>query len=176
MDSRQNYAIECENAVNTQINNELTASYTYLAMANYFKRTNVAHYGASAFFHNQHLEELSHAQKLIDYQTDRGGVVQLHVIPAPSVQEWRSLSDAFKDSVKLEKGNNTALLRLHDLASQKNDSDLTNFLEEFYLREQIIEIKQMTAKYHQLKRIGEGLGVHLFDRELAEEVKSKERN
>jgi hypothetical protein len=43
---------------------------------------------------------------------------------------------------------------------------LTNFLEEFYLREQVIEIQQMARYANRLTRMGAGLGEHLFDQEL----------
>ncbi|CAD5206565.1 unnamed protein product [Bursaphelenchus okinawaensis] len=125
MESRQNFDIDCEHSINVQINNELFASYTYLAMANYFRRTNVALYGAGAFFHNQHLDELTHAYKLIEYMTDRGGVVKLAQLSAPQNQEWASLLAAFKDAVDLERNNNTSLMRLHEIASNKQDSDVS---------------------------------------------------
>ncbi|KAH7730419.1 FTN-2 protein [Aphelenchoides avenae] len=168
--ARQNYSADVEVAINEQINNELAASYQYMAMANYFARVEVALPGAAAFFKNQSVEERNHAQKLIDYQNDRGGRVVLHDLRKPAKQEYESLLEAFKDAVALEKANNEALLRLHAVASEKNDPDLTNFLEEFYLREQVIEIQQMARKANQLERIGQGLGEHLFDQELLSEM------
>lgn len=86
IDSKQNYAFEVEEGVNTQINNELSASYIYLAMSNYCRRTDVALPGASQYFLNQSNEERQHAQKLIDYQNDRGGKVELFVLKAPPKQ------------------------------------------------------------------------------------------
>lgn len=52
----------------------------------------------------------------------------------------------FKDALELEKANNKALLELHNLASEKTDPDTTNLLEEFYLREQVYEIREMATK------------------------------
>jgi ferritin heavy chain len=52
----------------------------------------------------------------------------------------------FKDALELEKANNKALLDLHAVASDKNDPDMTNFLEEGYLREQVYEIREMASK------------------------------
>lgn len=52
----------------------------------------------------------------------------------------------FADAFELEKANNKALLELHNLASEKNDPDMTNLLEEFYLREQVYEIREMGTK------------------------------
>lgn len=63
---------------------------------------------------------------------------------------------------------------MHVLASEKNDPDMTNFLEENYLREQVYEIREMACKVTQLRLIGDGLGIHLFDRELLKESKKKD--
>lgn len=111
MEVKQNYSEAVEIGVNTQINNELTAMYTYLAMvcifdshlyahcflqSNYCRRPQIALPGAGQFFLNQSDEERQHAQLLIDYQNERGGIVQLHVLNAPTRQEWPSLLDMFK--------------------------------------------------------------------------------
>ena len=74
--ARQNFSTAAEQALNVQINNELYASYQYLAMSAYFGNTNVALPGAAAYFLNQSLEEREHAQKLINYLNDRGGKVE----------------------------------------------------------------------------------------------------
>lgn len=52
---------------------------------------------------------------------------------------------------------------------------MTNFLEEFYLREQVIEIQEMTRRANQLKRAGSGLGEHMIDQEIAKEMRKLEK-
>jgi hypothetical protein len=48
---------------------------------------------------------------------------------------------------------------------------LTNFLEEFYLRVQVEEIQMMARHCNSLARMGgKGLGEHLFDRELLKQL------
>uniref|UniRef100_A0A914YL39 Ferritin n=1 Tax=Panagrolaimus superbus TaxID=310955 RepID=A0A914YL39_9BILA len=111
-------------------------------------------------------------KKLIDYVNDRGGKVRFFNVNQPD-GEWGCLLHAFQSAVALEKKNNASLLSLHRLASENNDPDLTNLLEEFYLREQVIEIQEMTRKANQLRRIGAGLGEHIFDRELLQEMQQK---
>ncbi|KAK0426667.1 hypothetical protein QR680_009834 [Steinernema hermaphroditum] len=172
--ARQNYDLSVEEAINGQIMNELAASYAYLAMANHFGRVEVAMPGAQRYFLQQSYEEREHAQKLIDYQIKRGGRVVLSDLAKPQQDEWKNLQAAFKSALELERGNNQALLKLHSLAGQKNDPDCTNFLEEHYLREQVIEIEEMARRYNQLRRVGEGLGEHLFDQELIRETEKKE--
>lgn len=62
--SRQNFAVECEMGINKQIIMELGASYTYLSMAFYFDRDEVALHGFHEFFKKLSDEERGHAQKV----------------------------------------------------------------------------------------------------------------
>ena len=48
--ARQNFAADCENALNQQINSELCASYVYLAMYAYFSRDGIALPGLTLIF------------------------------------------------------------------------------------------------------------------------------
>lgn len=52
---------------------------------------------------------------------------------------------------------------------------LTNFLEEFYLKEQVVEIAKMARFANQLKRVGHGLGEHIWDQELLQKQRSSEK-
>uniref|UniRef100_A0A0N5A1Y8 Ferritin n=1 Tax=Parastrongyloides trichosuri TaxID=131310 RepID=A0A0N5A1Y8_PARTI len=164
---RQFFETEVENALNVQINNELIASYHYLALANVFAKDTVALPGAAKFFFKQSEEETGHGRKLMDYVNKRGGTVKLLPIK-PLQQNITSLSDALLFAQNLEKSNNSSIIELHKIASTNNDSDLTNFLEEFYLREQIEEINMFTILYNRLQRFGSGVGEYFIDKELKE--------
>lgn len=61
---RQNYHDDCESAVNQQINIELHTSYTYLSMAYYFDRDDVALSNFHEFFRKMSDEEKAHAEKV----------------------------------------------------------------------------------------------------------------
>jgi DNA-binding transcriptional MocR family regulator len=50
MSAKQNYQSVVEDAINTQVNLELQASYTYMSLAAYFSRDNVALPGLAKFF------------------------------------------------------------------------------------------------------------------------------
>uniref|UniRef100_A0A915EKS5 Ferritin n=1 Tax=Ditylenchus dipsaci TaxID=166011 RepID=A0A915EKS5_9BILA len=101
--SRQNYSVEVEEAVNKQINRELSAFYQYAAMSSYFGRAEVALPGAALFFGKQSMDEKSHAQKLIDYQCIRGGKVVYTDIKAPTKQQWSTLLMAVHDALEMER-------------------------------------------------------------------------
>ncbi|XP_048450529.1 ferritin, heavy subunit-like, partial [Rhincodon typus] len=73
----QSYHQDCEAAVNKQINVELTASYLYQSLRSYFDRDDVALPHFSWFFKDQSQEKQEHAEKLLKFQSQRGGRVLL---------------------------------------------------------------------------------------------------
>ena len=85
---RQNYHEESEKGVNDQIQLELYAFYTYLSMASYFERDDVALPGFAEYFRKASKEEMEHAQKLMEFQSKRGGRILLTDIKKPAKDEW----------------------------------------------------------------------------------------
>uniref|UniRef100_A0AC35UA96 Ferritin n=1 Tax=Rhabditophanes sp. KR3021 TaxID=114890 RepID=A0AC35UA96_9BILA len=175
LSSRQAFSNACEKGINIQIQNELMASYTYLALANFFARDVVALHGISRFFYAQSEEESKHGRKLMKYLLNRGGCVVLYDIKASTISDSLTLLDALKHAYELEKTNNAALLELHEVASKSNDSDLTSFLEEHYLKEQIDEINLFAKLYNRLLTFGDGIGVYFVEKEMIK-LCPKEKN
>jgi ferritin heavy chain len=163
---RQNYHAECEAGINKQINLELYASYVYQSMAYYFDRDDVALKGFHKFFKKSSDEEREHAEKFMKFQNSRGGRIVLQPIEKPERDEWGSGLDAMQMALSLEKNVNQTLIELHNIASQHNDNNMTNFIEGDFLDEQVESIKQISSYITQLKRVGAGLGEYMFDKEL----------
>jgi len=163
---RMNYAPECEAGVNKQINMELYAHYAYTSMAFYFDRDDVALPGFHKYFKKAAEEEAEHAQKFMTFQNKRGGRVVLKDIKRPEKDEWGTGIDAMKAALELEKQVNQSIIELHQLAGDKGDNHMTQFLDEF-LEEQVNGIKEIADHVTRLTRAGPGLGEHLYDKELA---------
>ncbi|GFU06568.1 soma ferritin [Nephila pilipes] len=163
---RQNYHEDSEAGVNKQINMELYASYVYAAMAFHFDRDDVALANISKFFKESSDEEKEHAFKLMKFQNQRGGTVLLKDIKAPTKQKWASPLEAMNDALELEKTVNQALLDLHKIASSHDDAQMCDFLESEYLTEQVEAIKKIADYVTNLKRVGNGLGEYIFDKEF----------
>ena len=166
--ARQNFSKASEDALNDQINAELTASYVYRSMAAHFDRDDVALPGFHKFFKHSYEEESEHAEMLTAYQNKRGGRVVLKPIVAPK-REWTSALEAVEDALALEKEVNAKLLKLHAVADAANDPQMTDFLEGNFLKEQVDAIKQLADMITNLKRVGDGLGVYLFDKDMPQE-------
>merc|ERR1712108_32138 len=163
---RQNYKEDCEALVNKQINMELYASYVYMSMAYYFDRDDTAYKGFSSFFKKNSDEEREHGEKFIKYQNRRGGKVVFQDIAKPTTMEWGTPLETMEAALELEKTVNQGLLDLHKAAGDKGDGPLCDFLESEYLGEQVEGIKSIGDLITKMKRAGDGLGLHLIDKEM----------
>lgn len=166
---RQNFHINSEAGINRQINMELYASYTYQSMAMYFDRDDVALPGFAKFFQKSSDEEREHAEKFMKYQNKRGGRVVLQDIKKPERDEWGNGLEAMQVALELEKSVNQSLLDLHQVGSTHNDAQFCDFLETEYLEEQVKSIKELGDHVTNLKRVGQGLGEYMYDKESLSE-------
>merc|ERR1712064_257653 len=135
-------------------------------MYTYFDRDDVAYKGLAAFFKKSSDEEREHGEKLIQYQNKRGGRVVFQDIAKPSTMKWGSPEESMKAALELEKTVNQSLLDLHKCADSKGDAHLCDFLEAEYLGEQVDGIKSIGDWIIKIKRAGDGLGLHLIDKEI----------
>lgn len=163
---RQNFHSESEALLNKQINMELYASYVYLSMSAYFDRDDVALHGFAKFFKENSDEEREHAREFMKYQNLRGGRVVFQDIAKPNNDEWGSALDAIQAAFELEKKVNVALLELHGVAGKNEDAQMCDFLEGNFLKEQVEAIKHLGDLITKMKRAGDGLGLHIIDKEL----------
>jgi ferritin heavy chain len=162
---RQNFHQDSEAGVNKQINMELYASYVYQQMAYHFDRDDVALPGFHKFFKKMSEEEREHAQKLMKFQNQRGGRIVLQDIAKPSKQDWANGLEAMEAALELEKTVNQSLLDLHAIANKHADPQFCDVLETHYLTEQVESIKQIADYITNLRRVGQGLGEYMFDKE-----------
>merc|ERR1712002_1392070 len=163
---KQNFHSDSEALINKQINMELYASYVYLSMSAYFARDDIALMGFSKRFRDASNEEKEHAESLIDYQNMRGGRVVFREIAKPTCDEWGTALEAIEASLELEKTVNESLLNMHKMADGHSDAQLTDFIEGTYLKEQVESIKEIGDLVTKMKRAGDGLGLHIIDKEL----------
>merc|ERR1712215_165976 len=80
--------------------------------------------------------------------------------------EWGTPLDAMEAALELEKTVNQSLLDLHKVSGDKGDSHLCDFLEAEYLSEQVEGIKELGDMIIKIKRAGDGLGLHIMDKEI----------
>lgn len=170
------YTPEQEAAVNAHINVEYTAMYAYHAIWAYFDRDVVALPGFAKYFNAQSVEEREHAHEFMQYQNQRGGLVELQPIAVPEMKF--TMTDGTSDAIyamdlhlQLEKFVYRKLQDLHKVAEDANDPQMQDFVEE-YLTHQIEAIKTAADYVSQLKRVGTPHGVYHIDLELREEAEA----
>merc|ERR1712189_40824 len=163
---KTNFHSDTESLINKQINMELYASYVYLSLSAYFARDDIALHGFAKRFREASHEEREHAEKLIDYQNTRGGKVVFREIAKPSSDEWGTALEAVEATLQLERTVNESLLTMHKAADDLHDAQFTDFLEGEYLKEQVEAIKEIADLVTKMKRAGDGLGLHIIDKEL----------
>lgn len=124
-------------ALNNQINQEMSAAYSYLAMAAHFDTKNLD--GFANWMMAQHLEEHDHAMRLYRYLLDRGGEVALESIDRPN-GKFDSVRAVFGAALQQEKTNTESIHELYKLAQSLNDFATQSHLQ-WFLDEQVEEEK-----------------------------------
>lgn len=170
----------CTKKMKSQIQEELTAAMTYLAMGAHFSKDTVNRPGFAKFFFDSASEERGHAMKLIDYLLMRGELVQdiaqLIRDPMPNKDTWESAVSALKDALKLEAH---VTRKLRDIAStceepgaegmNFNDYHLVDWIIGEYLDEQYKGQIDLAGKISELGKLMDThgpLGEFLFDKKL----------
>ncbi|XP_054422382.1 ferritin heavy chain-like [Pteronotus mesoamericanus] len=160
-----NYHPDCEAAVNYQITLHLYASYVCASMASYLDGAGLRH--LVEFFLQQSSKEKEHAERLMQLQNQRGGQIHLRNISRPDRNNWESGLKALECALHLSVVVNQRLLDLHQLATQKGDTQLCGVLETHYLHQQAMCVKELGDHVTKLRKVGapkSGLAEYLFDR------------
>ena len=123
------------------------------------------------YFNEAGLEERTHADKFMRYQTMRG-IVELQTIPVPTLNLEKSqhVKQSLELALQLERSVNEKLLELHQIASSNNDPQFSDYLEGEFLKEQVDAISEISQKLSQLDLIGDdGFGILEFSKTFKSE-------
>jgi ferritin len=152
-----------QDVINKQINAELSASYSYLAMSAWCDSANFT--GAAKWFRMQSQEEYAHAMRLFDFVLARGGQVTLAELKAPR-GSYKSLTEVFETAYAQEQTVTGQINNLYDVAFQAKAFDAV-VQAEWFVNEQVEEEKTMREIVAQLHMIDDDPPSLLdFDREL----------
>ena len=144
----------------------MSPHHTKSPQSSFFNRDDQALHGFADHFKKESNEERAHAMKFMEYQTKRGGRVVFQDIAKPTTMDWGSPLEAMEAALELEKTVNQSLLDIHKVAGDKGDGHLCDFLESEYLTEQVEGIKADGDLITKMKRAGDGLGLHIIDKEM----------
>lgn len=151
-------------ALNHQVNEELFSWYVYTAMANHFEH--IALKGFSTWFHQQALEEMGHAQRIMNYIHARGATVDLQAIKAPP-STWASPLAAVEEAYNHECHISRSINELANLAAKEGDQMTHNFLN-WFITEQVEEEALVDNVVQQLRYIQDSpAALFMMDRDIA---------
>lgn len=139
-----------QDAINDQINNELYSSYSYLSMSAYLEHEQFL--GCAQWMRLQSQEEYTHAMRLYDFLTARGGRVKLRPIAQPEV-EFESVPAVFELAMKQEQTVTEQINKLYELSfKEKAFAALVEL--DWFIKEQVEEeksIRDILHKFHLVK-------------------------
>ncbi|WP_299985770.1 ferritin [uncultured Ruegeria sp.] len=151
-------------ALNKQINNELHASYTYLAMSAYFEAQDLP--GFASWFRGHSAEEDTHAMRIFDFIAKRGERINLDGITKPQT-EYESPVDVLEQALAQEQTVTGQINALFELAHDVKEYSTQNMLN-WFLAEQIEEEDLFTSILDKAKAAnGDRWNLLLLDQELA---------
>lgn len=139
-----------QDAINKQINAELSASYSYLAMSAWCERANFT--GSAKWFRLQSQEEYAHAMRLFDFVLARGGQPTLTPLAGPRT-DYGSLTEVFETAYTQEQTVTEQINSLYEVAFTNKSFDAV-VQTEWFVNEQVEEEKTMreiVAKLHMVK-------------------------
>ena len=139
-----------QEALNNQINHEMFAFYSYLAMAAWLEANDWPNMAQWMRQHSE--EEQMHAMKIYDYINDRNGIVTLQAINQPDA-EFDTVEELFESALNHERHVTQTINSIYELA--KNEGDYpTQVLMEWFIQEQVEEEKLVEDALTMVKRAG----------------------
>lgn len=171
----------CTKKMSDQVQEELTAAVTYLAMGAHFSQDTVNRPGFANFFFKSASEEREHAKKIIEYMLMRGGLTQdiskLINNPKPERTSWESAFAAIKDALKMETHVTNRIRDIiatcetpaTDNGDMFNDYHLVDYLTGEFLEEQYKGQRELAGMASVLGKMVEHhgqIGEFLYDKEL----------
>lgn len=142
---------------------ELTASHIYHYISMWCD--NAGYFGAKKWYQKQSEEEKEHAQKVMNYISDRNGCVIMPTLPN-IIADFKTLRDVLERTLVEEIKVETAWKEFACLCME--DKDLTSFtFAQWYLNEQIAEISKVNDYIATLNVLGDtGISYIMMDQIL----------
>jgi ferritin len=150
-------------AINRQINSELSASYAYLAMSAYCECQKFT--GAAKWLRFQSQEEHMHAMKLFDFVLARDRNVELLAIERPKT-DFKNVAEVFERALQQEQEVSRQIDNLYETAFTEKAFAAVAELQ-WFLTEQVEEEKTAREIVAKFKMVGDDPASLLdLDREL----------
>ena len=124
-----------EEELNRQLNQELAAAHSYLALSVWCDVRNLKGFGK--YFVKQSGEERGHAEKILKHLTDRGVTAHVAALPAPR-QEFAALLEVARQAQSQEHANTLGINAVYEAAVAAKDYP-AQVLMHWFINEQVEE-------------------------------------
>jgi len=153
------------NAINEQINAELSAWYSYLGMSTWCSEKQLR--GCANWLRAQAQEEYTHATKLYEFLIERNAPVQLKQIDPPQM-DFQSIVDVFHAALQQECENTKRIDAIFQMAiDQRAFASLVEL--QWFITEQVEEERAARENLAKVRMISEDPPAILeFDRVMGE--------
>jgi ferritin len=152
-----------QDALNQQINIELSSSYAYLGMSAYCEHSSF--HGFAKWLHEQSKEEYEHGMKLYSFMIARNCRVALQELAAPK-SEYGSIPQVFEEALEQEIEVSQKIDGLYELAF-KERAFATLVELEWFIKEQVEEEHTFRGIVSKLKLVKDDPSAILdLDREM----------
>jgi bacterioferritin B len=138
-------------ALNKQIANEFSAHQQYVAAAAYYESETLPQ--LAAFFYRQAVEERTHAMMMVQYLLDTDQEVVVPGVEAPETS-FTDIVGPVSMALEQERRVTDEINELFKLARETSDYQGEQFMQ-WFVREQIEEVKTMTDLLHVVERARE---------------------
>jgi ferritin len=155
-------------ALNKQINEELIASYLFMAMSNVFEDMRLK--GCAHWAHLQSREKYARAMQIYRHLMDRAVKIKFLPIPAPK-QEWRAPLHIFEDIVRLEQKMSVSFYAFYEVSLAEKDYLSQPLLLQFIEKQRKAEMEAEGLLDRLRKMQGTDVGVLMFDENLAKLIR-----
>jgi ferritin len=121
--------------LNRQLNLELAAAHSYLALSVWCDVRNLKGFGKC--FVKQAGEERSHAERILKHLTDRGETAKITALPAPE-QDFKTLLEVAHQAQSQEHANTQGINAVYEAALEVRDYP-AQMLAHWFIAEQVEE-------------------------------------
>lgn len=147
-----------QDALNAHVDQEIYSAQLYLAMSAYCDTRTYKGFGR--WLRVQHLEELDHARKILDFVLARGGRPLIGAQQAPP-REFGTIVQVFEAVVAHEREVTARIHALYRKAGDLGDTAAQVFLQ-WFVSEQVEEEERANEIWDKLRMVGDRPGAALY--------------
>ena len=155
----------CITVILEQVAKELEAFYAYRSLGAHFDHPDVAMFNVAKYFHAMAAEEVEHSKRFQDYLIMRGIKPTFRDLKSFNTDASVTLLKAFELALSFEQAVFASIRTIHDAAQEAGDAHLEMFLEDIFYEDQLKAEQELNGYITVIKRLGNGVGEFLFDRD-----------